>query len=522
MYPRPKQALSALRCVVVVERGGPRAWEAACVAALRRAGVSVTVADVPTAMGHRLLEERRGAFARVRLDEPPIALSQIATRASSADFILDLAGGIKPNDVSLPRLGVWTFRRADGTDRVDALSYWRAFLSGAQTLEVALVARDGSGAARVLREGRFALLLGSRGLATAVSICAQWPAWAVQELAHSAESLCRRALWQRKERSRNAAVRGVARALKRTALAAFDLWAGDFDWNIGVVEQTGPESFLTTGDLPPVRWLNWNCKNPMYADPIVATKDERAFVFCETMDRPSTRGHIDAFAVNGSASTQTRCVLKAPFHLSYPYVFEHDGEHYLVPESAESRTVQLYRARQFPYEWLPVATLIEDFAACDSTLFRFGGRWWLFCTAQDLNPELQLFAFYADHLRGPWHPHAANPIKTDVTSARPAGTPFMYRGELYRPAQDSSDTYGGAIALNRVVRLSQTEFAEVLVRRITAHQFAPYNAGTHTFSYGGNICVIDAKRRRLSWRRLARVRSDESAVVRDYRVAALG
>ena len=40
-------------------------------------------------------------------------------------------------------------------------------------------------------------------------------------------------------------------------------------------------------------------------------------------------------------------------------------------------------------------------------------------------------------------------VKTDVRSARPAGTPFVYQGELYRPAQDCSRTYGGSIVIHR-------------------------------------------------------------------------
>ncbi len=47
-------------------------------------------------------------------------------------------------------------------------------------------------------------------------------------------------------------------------------------------------------------------------------------------------------------------------------------------------------------------------------------------------------------LEGPWEPHRRNPVKCDVRGSRPAGTPFVHGGELYRPAQDGSKRYGKA------------------------------------------------------------------------------
>ena len=37
-------------------------------------------------------------------------------------------------------------------------------------------------------------------------------------------------------------------------------------------------------------------------------------------------------------------VLDEPFHLSYPYVFDHESETYMIPEAKGSNSVRLYRA----------------------------------------------------------------------------------------------------------------------------------------------------------------------------------
>ena len=94
--------------------------------------------------------------------------------------------------------------------------------------------------------------------------------------------------------------------------------------------------------------------------------------------------------------------------------------------------------------------LLDGFPGCDATPVEHDGRWWLFCGNQDDRGTERLYLFMADALTGPWRPHPGNPVKADAGSARPGGLPFVHEGVLYRPAQDCSRTYGGALVLNRV------------------------------------------------------------------------
>jgi hypothetical protein len=180
--------------------------------------------------------------------------------------------------------------------------------------------------------------------------------------------------------------------------------------------------------------------------------------------------------------------------MSYPYLFEHKGEIYCIPEIYQAREVCLYKAEEFPHKWVKVATLIKNIAAVDSTVFEYQGRWWLTCSDFDQDPFLTLFVWHAPDLFGPWEPHACNPVKIDIGSARPAGTPFVHNGQLYRPAQDSSKAYGGRIIVNRVVRLTPTEFKEEQVAVIEPEKNGPYPDGVHTISSVGNFTLIDGKR----------------------------
>ena len=96
-------------------------------------------------------------------------------------------------------------------------------------------------------------------------------------------------------------------------------------------------------------------------------------------------------------------------------------------------------------------------------------------------------------------PHALNPVKTDVRSSRPAGTPFVHKGELFRPAQDGSESYGGGVAITRIDELTPTTFSEQVVSRVSPLVSSPYRDGIHTLSAVGNRTVIDGRRDTFIW-----------------------
>jgi hypothetical protein len=71
-------------------------------------------------------------------------------------------------------------------------------------------------------------------------------------------------------------------------------------------------------------------------------------------------------------------------------------------------------------------------------------------------------------------------------------------GALYRPAQDCSVTYGGAVVINRIERMTPEEFSEQVVTRLAPAADGPYPHGLHTLSSAGNVTLVDGKRHILS------------------------
>jgi hypothetical protein len=140
--------------------------------------------------------------------------------------------------------------------------------------------------------------------------------------------------------------------------------------------------------------------------------------------------------------------------------------------------------------------MIKGVAITDATVFFEGGRWWLFCTH---GGSARLYAYYAEKLDGEWMAHALNPLKSDRASSRPAGPPYRRRGELYRPAQDCSTTYGGAVVINRILELAPARFREQAVCRIEPETDGEYPLGFHTLNVLDGMCVVDGKKIVTDW-----------------------
>lgn len=265
-------------------------------------------------------------------------------------------------------------------------------------------------------------------------------------------------------------------------------------WNIGLV-RAGPEKFLDESFKPLIEWSTYREKHQMIADPFLVPTPTGVRILCEEFDWFSEMGRILEVrsAPDGSLSRGTPAIEEAA-HMSYPFVFEHDGQTYCIPECATRSEIPLYRWNPAMERWVREGTLLDNIAAVDATVFQAYGTWWLFHSQAHGVGQWSLYIWKADDPRGPWQPHRANPVKTDVGSSRPAGKPFWNEGELYRPAQDGRNSYGGALVINRITNLSLEDFQEVTVRRIAPQTSWPYPHGIHTLNGCRGLSVIDAKR----------------------------
>lgn len=226
-----------------------------------------------------------------------------------------------------------------------------------------------------------------------------------------------------------------------------------------------------------------------YADPFLWEADGRRWLFMEKIPAYGEKAHLVCLEVRDDlAFGEPGIVLEKPYHLSYPCVLRHEGTHYMIPESGDDGTVQLYRATRFPFEWRREAVLCEGLPLRDTTPFLHEAVWYFFTTLHERGAET--FLFHADRLDGPWRYHPANPICADTRRARGAGALFRRGASLIRPSQDCAVRYGYAVVLNEVTRLTPTEYAERPIETILPDWW-PNLMGTHTINRDGAFEVLD-------------------------------
>ena len=275
-------------------------------------------------------------------------------------------------------------------------------------------------------------------------------------------------------------------------------------WRVGWRRLDGPD-LVDLRRHPETGWHDLpDDGHRFYADPFPLAHDGGCVLFVEDYIHAAGKGVISAvrFGPDGPLGTPEP-VLEEPHHLSYPCVFRHDGQIWMVPESCAAGTVDLYRATAFPGGWTKVATLLSGIAASDATLFERDGRWWMMATVRHAPADAALgHGSYSDALHlwsapaltGPWRPHARNPVLIDIGSARPAGRVVARRDGLIRPVQDCRAGYGAALALARIDRLDDDGYAQTVE---TVLEAGPLWRGSrlHTLNADGGFEFIDGSAR---------------------------
>jgi hypothetical protein len=245
-----------------------------------------------------------------------------------------------------------------------------------------------------------------------------------------------------------------------------------------------------------VRWASGH----VYADPFLFEHEGRHHLFCEEIARGGDRAVIShtELRLDGGPAELPSCVLARPYHLSYPFLFTHDGETFMIPETSSMGRVELYRATAFPHSWEREAVLLDGIDAADATVLAHNDRWWLFAAvgAEGASSLDELHVFWASAPRGPWQAHPLNPVVSDARRGRPAGAVQRWGSRLVRPAQDGSRRYGGAIVFCEIDVLNEREYAEHEIERLDPADVAGARA-THTYSADRAFEAIDLRRREL-------------------------
>jgi hypothetical protein len=265
-------------------------------------------------------------------------------------------------------------------------------------------------------------------------------------------------------------------------------------WRIAI--RIGSKPLWDTDSTPDFSGFQWidAPQGHFWADPFVFEHQGKTWIFFEDFSYRDARGSISCCEISakGELGPPVMCLEDPRHHYSYPHIFRSGNEIFMIPESYDSNSVDLYRCREFPQQWVHEATLLEG-KFVDSTIWEHNGIWWLATTSAE--PSIGagcLLLFYSASPTGEWQFHPANPISTNIRRNRGAGRVFYCKHRLIRPSQSSVPSYGYSVDFNEITELTKERYAERPVRTITAGHWKGL-AGVHTYNWLGSLELIDGR-----------------------------
>ncbi len=239
--------------------------------------------------------------------------------------------------------------------------------------------------------------------------------------------------------------------------------------------------------------------NRYWADPFMLEHNGTRYILFEEFDYDIDRAWIAAGKIEDGRFTYLGKALDAGYHMSFPFLIEHQGEIYMIPEVTERNCIEVWRATDFPLHWELHNTALDGSTIADSVVCHHEGQWWLMTNISqtpdpDLCNELHIFMVDGPELRDV-QPHPENPVVIDSRVARNAGRPFMRDGKLYRPSQNNSfGVYGYGLNLMEIEELTPARYRERLVHSAEP-KFRDDIIAMHHVDQSGEGYVIDVCKR---------------------------
>lgn len=239
-----------------------------------------------------------------------------------------------------------------------------------------------------------------------------------------------------------------------------------------------------------------------WADPFIIVKGCIVYVYFEEYDLAKNIGCIKLITVNGDIISQPVDVITEPFHLSFPFIYEVDGNFFMIPEAHESKQIRLYECVDFPRSWNYVGNLIEDIDAVDTVVFtNKDGAYMLTSGISDegVDKRSALYVYHnsCPNSLGGWSYISDGPVYVKSNGGRNAGKVLNINGSYFRVGQNNTRTYGEWISVFEILSISNKNYKEVLCARIKPK--LPFELKIHTYNVDGNYIVYDREILKLKY-----------------------
>lgn len=231
-------------------------------------------------------------------------------------------------------------------------------------------------------------------------------------------------------------------------------------------------------------------KGYWYADPILFEFKGGVYLFIEAFENNQQIGRLAVSKLVDGEFTEPKEIIRKSYHLSYPCVFQYNHVVYMIPESSQNRTLELYKALDDSLEkWEIVKVLLDDVECVDTTVFEYKSRIYLLAYIQKPGEYItKVYTLDINELKI----SDVHSISKNDNIYRPAGKIIKKDGTYYRPVQYNINFYGEKIRMLKF-DIDNNDWIGTVVDEYTVNSFGLSNMSkTHTYSQIQDVCAVDA------------------------------
>ena len=264
------------------------------------------------------------------------------------------------------------------------------------------------------------------------------------------------------------------------------------DWQIGII-RSNLKKFIFSEKVPKIEWMKCDF-NVYQADPFGIEKNGNLYLFYEEFLKEKDYAVLKCKVLDAKLKQiDDRVILDDGTHKSFPYLFENEGQLYMLPESGALNGLFLYECTEFPFDWRKKSEILS-FACSDAIIKKIDGVWLLLYTkANTENENENLYMRTSSNLLGNWEVELENLVNQDNYSSRNAGSIYEIDDVHYRFAQNCRNSYGENVVIKKIVETSESTFSET----VTIEKSLPKNCnGFHTLNGTKSFVLVDRRKYR--------------------------
>lgn len=236
-----------------------------------------------------------------------------------------------------------------------------------------------------------------------------------------------------------------------------------------------------------------NPKNKWFADPHVVKKNKDHFIFFEDYSIIKKKGTISCIRINeNNKKKYYRNILETKYHLSFPFIFKYKSCFYLIPETSEINSINIYKCVKFPNKWKFYKKLFKS-KSVDHIIFKHKNNWFLLNNESDIKQIYSKLVGYVSNnpLSNKWK--KINILKNSFLLGRNAGY-IETNKRKYRVSQSYlPGRYGAGIFINQIKNISEKNYNESVEKKYFPKIFSEIK-GIHTLNSVKNFTVFDFSR----------------------------